>query len=178
MRRGERGHRALERMPLAVIAEDELAAWLAGPGGLAEPEARALAWYAERRVLPDLREADRVAREHTFRLRAPGGGIVTGAIDVLWRDAAGGWWVGDYKFTEADPASTAMHAAQLAIYALAAAAALGQTEVGGRLWYVDRDERRDLRWSAADLRELERALQEAFGRLPLHDVADPELQDL
>ena len=178
MRRGERGHRAVERMPLAITAEDELAAWLATGGGLAEPEARALAGYAQRRVLPDLRGADRVAREHPFRLRVPGGGIVTGAIDVLWRDAAGGWWVGDYKFAEADPASSARHATQLAIYALAAAAALGLEEVGGRLWYVDQDERRDLSWSAGDLRAIERSLEEAFDRLPLLSGADPELPDL
>ena len=91
---------------------------------------------------------------------------------------AGGWWVGDYKFAEADPASTARHAAQLAIYALAAAAALGLEEVGGRLWYVDHDERRDLRWSADDLRALEGALESAFGRLPLLSGADPEVPDL
>jgi ATP-dependent helicase/nuclease subunit A len=178
MRRGELGHRALERMPLTVTAEGGLAAWFAGPGGLAEPEARSLASYAERRVLPDLRGADQVAREHPFRLRAPGGGVVTGAIDVLWRGASGGWWVGDYKFAEPDPASTERHAAQLAIYALAAAAALGLEEVCGRLWYVDHDERRDFRWSAADLRALEHALERAFDRLPLVTGAHPELQDL
>ena len=103
---------------------------------------------------------------------------MTGAIDVLWRDAAGGWWVGDYKFAEADPASASRHEAQLAIYALAAGAALGLEEIRGRLWYVDHDERRDLRWSAADLRALERALEGAFDRLPVVVGADPELQDL
>ena len=176
MRRGERGHRALERMPLALPSEAELARWLAGPGGLGEPDARALAGYAARRVLPDLGAATSVLREHPFRLRAPGGGIVTGSIDALWQDAAGGWWVGDYKFAEPDPASSARHEAQLAIYALAAGTALGIQEIGGRLWYVDHDQRRDLRWSAADLRALERALDDAFDRLPV--PAHPELQDL
>ncbi|HET6637916.1 MAG TPA: 3'-5' exonuclease, partial [Gemmatimonadota bacterium] len=170
MRRGERGHRALEHIPLAVTAV-QVAAWLAGPGALPEPEARGLAAYLERRVLPDLRAAISVAREHPFRLRAPGGGIVIGTIDVLWRDAAGGWWVGDYKFGEADPDSAARHEAQLAIYALAASIVLGLEEIGGRLWYVDQDERRELRWSAADLRTLESELDAAFARLP-HAAAD------
>jgi hypothetical protein len=171
MRRGERGHRALERMPLTIASEDRLATWLAGSGGLAEPEARALAGYAERCVLPDLRGAISVAREHPFRLRVPGGGIVTGTIDVLWQDEAGRWWVGDYKFAEADPGSAARHEAQLAIYALAASAALGLDEIGGRLWYVDRDDRHDLRWSAPDLRALESELEAAFARLP-HAAAE------
>jgi ATP-dependent helicase/nuclease subunit A len=166
MRRGELGHRALERMPLSVSSEAGLATWLAGPGGMADAEARALARYAAKRVLPDLRGAGPVAREHPFRLRVPGGGVVTGTIDVLWRDAAGGWWVGDYKFAEPDPESSGRHEAQLAIYALAASAALGLDEIGGRLWYVDRDARQDLRWSVADLRALESRIDEAFALAP------------
>jgi ATP-dependent exoDNAse (exonuclease V) beta subunit len=163
--RGARGHAALERLPLAPLPAD-LAAWLTGPGSLPADEARLLADYARRRVLGDLASAAEVHREHPFRLKLPAGGIVVGLIDVLWRDAAGGWWVGDYKFAEADPGSAARHEAQLAIYALAASAALGLDEIGGRLWYVDRDERVDLRWSAADLRALETRLDGAFARLP------------
>ena len=165
MRRGERGHQALERMPLAPGGHGALADWLVGTGGMDAGEAAALSAYAERFVLPELRAATEVAREHPFRLRLPGGGVVVGLIDVLWRDAAGGWWVGDYKFAEADPSAAARHEAQLAVYALAAAAVLGLDGIGGRLWYVDRGERRDLRWSAADLRALEAELDQAFDRL-------------
>jgi len=167
LRRGDLGHRALERMPLSKPGELDVAAWLAGPGGLSNAEAQALAPYVEREVLPTLASAPTVAREHPFRLHAPGGGIVTGAIDVLWRSPDGGWWVGDYKFAEADPASAERHEAQLAIYALAAAAALGLDEVRGRLWYVDEGGGRELRWVAADLAETERRVDDAFERLPV-----------
>jgi ATP-dependent helicase/nuclease subunit A len=161
LERGARGHAAMERLPLDPLPDD-VAAWLAAKGALAAEEAGALADYARRMVLGDLASAAEVRREHPFRLRLPAGGVVVGLIDVLWRDAAGGWWVGDYKFAEADPGSAARHEAQLAIYALAASAALGLDEIGGRLWYVDRDERRDLRWTAADLRALESRLDEAM----------------
>ena len=103
--------------------------------------------------------------------------MVVGVIDALWRDAAGGWWVGDYKFAEADPAAAARHEAQLAVYALAACATLGVDGIGGRLWYVDRNERRDLRWSAADLRALESDLDHAFARLPDIAAAADALDD-
>jgi len=171
--RGSRGHRALERIPLGRAPAPDLAGWLAGPGGLAEAEARALAPFVEREILPVLSAAATVAREHPFRLRAPGGGIVTGAIDVLWRDTDGGWWVGDYKFTEPEPDSDARHEAQLAVYALAAAAALGIDEVRGRLWYVDEGSGRDLRWDAAALAETERRVGEAFASLPAEPAEDP-----
>jgi hypothetical protein len=165
LERGARGHAALERLPLDPLPAD-VAAWLTVQGPLPAGEARALADYGGREVFGDLASAAEVYREHPFRLRLPAGGVVVGLIDVLWREAAGGWWVGDYKFAEADPASAARHESQLAIYALAACAALGLEEIGGRLWYVDRDERRDLRWSAADLRALEAELDRAFARLP------------
>ncbi|HET6362410.1 MAG TPA: PD-(D/E)XK nuclease family protein, partial [Gemmatimonadota bacterium] len=158
-------HSALERLPLDPLPAD-VAGWLAAHGSLPADEARALADYARREVLGDLASAAEVHREHPFRLRLPAGGVVVGLIDVLWRDAAGRWWVGDYKFAEADPGSAARHEAQLAIYALAASAALGLDEIGGRLWYVDREARRDFRWSAADLRGLEAELDRAFTRLP------------
>jgi ATP-dependent exoDNAse (exonuclease V) beta subunit len=153
-------------------------AWLAGPGSLPVDEAHALADYAGRQVLRDLGSAAEIAREHPFRLRLPGGGVVVGLIDVLWRDRAGRWWVGDYKFAEADPASAARHEAQLAIYALAASAALGLEQIGGRLWYVDRDERRDLHWSAADLRAIESELDRAFAGLPHGAATDAETDEL
>jgi ATP-dependent helicase/nuclease subunit A len=167
--RGARGHAALERIPLAPVPHD-VAAWLAGPGGLPADEAKSLAGYAARRVLDVLGGAAEVARERPFRLRLPGGGIVVGTIDALWRDA-GGWWVGDYKFAAADDESSDRHEAQLAIYALAAASAIGVDEIGGRLWYVDQDESRELRWSSADLSALEASLDEAFSRL---GPSDPE----
>jgi ATP-dependent helicase/nuclease subunit A len=163
LRRGELGHRALERFPLS--RPEDVAAWLAGPGGLSDAEARTLAAYVDQEVLPRLASASTVVREHSFRLHVQGGGIVTGAIDVLWRTAGGDWWVGDYKFAEADPASGARHEAQLAIYALAAAAALGLEEVNGRLWYLDEGGSRELRWGAADLADTEGRIDEAFQRL-------------
>jgi hypothetical protein len=177
LRRGERGHRALERMPLSPPGEHDLATWLAGPGGLDRAEALALTPYVEREILPALGSASTVAREHPFRLHAPNGGIVTGAIDVLWQDPAGAWWVGDYKFAEADPASGERHAAQLAIYALAAATVLGLEEVRGRLWYVDEGRGRDLHWDAAALAAIERRLEDAFTRLPMEPVETPYLED-
>jgi ATP-dependent exoDNAse (exonuclease V) beta subunit len=172
LERGARGHAALERIPLAPVPDD-VGAWLTGPGGLPVAEASALAAYASRHVLGVLGGADEVARERPFRLRLPGGGIVVGTIDALWRDA-GGWWVGDYKFAVADGESTARHEAQLAIYALAAASILGLDEIGGRLWYVDQDETRELRWRGADLPALEAALDEAFASLGPSDP-EPEL---
>jgi hypothetical protein len=86
--------------------------------------------------------------------------------------------VGDYKFAEADPASAARHEAQLAIYALAACAALGLDEIGGRLWYVDRNERRDLTWTAAELRALESELDSTFARLPRVAAAADATDDM
>lgn len=165
LRRGDRGHRALERIPLRPPVPN-VAAWLSGRGGLDADEARALAPYLEREILPALGVATRVAREHRFRLHAPGGGVVTGSIDALWRDANGAWWVGDYKFTEADPEADARHEAQLAVYALAAAVALGIDVVQGRLWYVDEGGSRDLRWDSAALAEIERRVDLAFASLP------------
>jgi hypothetical protein len=91
--------------------------------------------------------------------------VVVGAIDALWRDREGSWWVGDYKFAGEDPETGARHDAQLSIYALAASAAIGIEEVRGRLWYVDAGVVRDLRWQVADLRSLESALDAAFGRI-------------
>jgi ATP-dependent exoDNAse (exonuclease V) beta subunit len=164
LERGARGHAALERIPLAPVPPD-VAAWLAEPGGLPAPEAAALAGYWEREVRPALERAALIEREQPFRLRLPGGGVVVGTIDALWRDEAGGWWVGDYKFTGADGESAARHEAQLAIYALAASAVLGLDEISGRLWYVDRGDRVELRWTAPDLRALESELDTAFGRL-------------
>ncbi|HET9332747.1 MAG TPA: UvrD-helicase domain-containing protein [Gemmatimonadota bacterium] len=164
LERGARGHAALERIPLAPVPAD-VAAWLAGPGGLPASEAAGLAAYWEREVRPQLEPAAEVERERPFRLRLPGGGVVVGTIDALWREEAGGWRVGDYKFTGADGESDARHEAQLAIYALAASAVLGLDEIGGLLWYVDRGARAELRWSAADLRALESELDAAFGRL-------------
>lgn len=177
LRRGERGHRALERMPLPTPADRDLATWFEGPGGLSREEAGALASYVNGEVLPALGSASTVAREHRFRLHAPAGGIVTGAIDVLWRHSAGGWWVGDYKFAEADPTSGERHEAQLAIYALAAAATLGAEEIRGRLWYVDDGGHRDLRWDAAALLEIERRLDDAFTRLPALPAETQFLED-
>ncbi|MGH7566416.1 MAG: PD-(D/E)XK nuclease family protein, partial [Gemmatimonadota bacterium] len=110
--------------------------------------------------------ARELARERPFRLWLPGGGVVVGAIDALWRDPDGAWWVGDYKFAGAEGDAGARHEAQLAVYALAAAAALGLEEVCGRLWYVDEGGSRELRWGAADLAEIERRIDEAFERLP------------
>jgi ATP-dependent helicase/nuclease subunit A len=162
--RGVRGHAALERLPLDPPPPD-LAAWLAGPGALAPAEARALAAYAGREIVPALGAAEELARERPFRLSLPGGGVVVGAIDALWRDREGSWWVGDYKFAGEDPETGARHDAQLSIYALAASAAIGIEEVRGRLWYVDAGVVRDLRWQVADLRSLESALDAAFGRI-------------
>ena len=176
LRRGDRGHRALERIPLQPPAPD-VAAWLAGRGRLDEAEARALAPYVEREILPALGAATTVAREHRFRLRAPGGGVVTGSIDALWRDADGSWWVGDYKFTEADPEADARHEAQLAVYALAAAVALGIDVVRGRLWYVDAGGSRDLHWDAAALAEVERRVDLAIASLPAESADDTPFKE-
>ena len=164
LERGARGHGALERIPLAPVPAD-VAAWLAGPGGLPAAEAASLAGYWAGEIGPVLEPAAEVERELPFRLRLPGGGVVVGTIDALWRDMADGWRVGDYKFTGADGESAARHEAQLAIYALAACAVLGLDEIGGLLWYVDRGARTELRWTAADLRALESELDAAFARL-------------
>jgi hypothetical protein len=162
--RGIRGHAALERVPLDPPPSD-LLAWFTGPGGLPPAEARALAAYAGREILPALGAAGELARERPFRLLLPGGGVVVGAIDALWRDPEGSWWVGDYKFAGEDREAGARHDAQLSIYALAASAALGVEEVRGRLWYVDAGVVRDLRWQDADLRSLESALDAGFTRM-------------
>jgi ATP-dependent helicase/nuclease subunit A len=162
--RGVRGHAALERLPLDPPPPD-LAAWLAGAGALPAAEARALASYAVREILPALGAAQELGRERPFRLRLPGGGVVVGAIDALWRHRDGSWWVGDYKFAGEDREAGARHDAQLSIYALAASAALGIEEVRGRLWYVDAGVVRDLRWRGAELRSLESALDAAFARI-------------
>lgn len=164
LRRGARGHEALERMPLAA-GDGGPAAWLAGPGGLPPDEAAALGRYAAGEILPRLAGAAEVAREEPFRLHLPGGGVVAGTIDALWRDPDGAWWVGDYKFAEPGPVSDARHEAQLAVYALAAAADLGIDEVRGVLWYVDGDDARTFRWIADDLARIEDDLDAVFARL-------------
>jgi len=94
---------------------------------------------------------------------------VVGAIDVLWQDSAGEWWVGDYKFAEAEPDSGERHHAQLSIYALAVAAALGVEGVRGKLWYIDEGGGGDLAWDRAGLVEIERRVVDAFARLGPHD---------
>ncbi len=160
-RRGARGHAALEHAPLDD-GEEALAKWLDGPGGLPPDEARGLAAFVARHVAPRLAGAAELAREHPFRLRLPGAGTVTGTIDAVWRNADGEWWVGDYKFAEHEPRDAERHAAQLAIYALATAAALGLERIRGCLWYVDERRVEEAAWTVAELTGLEARLADAL----------------
>lgn len=161
LRRGLRGHAALERIPLAPPAGFGTTAWLRD-AGLPPEEAEPLAAFVDGTLRPALSGATAVHRERPFRLALPGGAAIVGAIDALWRDEAGGWHVGDYKFAEPDPASEGRHETQLAIYALAAAAALGLDEIGGVVWYVDEGRGHQLIWTAEDLARLEARLDRAI----------------
>ncbi|HUP21096.1 MAG TPA: PD-(D/E)XK nuclease family protein, partial [Gemmatimonadota bacterium] len=168
--RGRRGHAALERLPLGP-GGPALRDWLAGPAAVPDDEVEPLAEFIERAVLPALGGATRVERELPFRLRLPGGGIVSGAIDCLWRDGEGRWHVWDYKFTDPGGAMEESHARQLGVYALAAAAALGLDEVHGALWYVGTGSARSFAWDREALAGLEAELDADFARI---GEIDPE----
>jgi len=160
LRRGQRGHAALERLPLDVPDGFDTAAWLRDRG-LPAGEVRPLAAFVDGTLRPALVGARVVHRERPFRLALPGGAVVAGAIDVLWRAADGRWRVGDYKFAEPDPGAEGRHRIQLGIYALAVAAALGEKEIGGVVWYVDGPGGDELAWSCDDLAALEARLDRA-----------------
>ncbi|MDX1660523.1 MAG: UvrD-helicase domain-containing protein [Gemmatimonadota bacterium] len=172
LRRGDAGHRALERLPLDPPEGFDLERWLSrrevDPRDVAP-----LAALVRRVVWPRLADASAVHRERPFRLRLPGGGVVSGAIDCLWADPAGRWHVWDWKFAGQDPTHERRHETQLAIYALAAATALDLDRVRGCLWYVPDGSARERSWSRSDLRDFEREAIDAFGRL----TADPHSLD-
>lgn len=175
LRRGTAGHAALERLPLVPPTDFDLPDWLARVG--VDPrDAEPLAAFVRRVVWPRLGDGATIHRERPFRLRLPGGGIVSGAIDCLWADADGRWHVWDWKFAGEDPAHERRHDAQLAIYALAAATALDLDEVRGCLWYVSSGSARQRSWSRASLADLERELAEAFDRLSA-DAPSPDQED-
>lgn len=177
LRRGRIGHRALERLPLGPGPDFELRDWLGEATVGADIDVEGFAEFVEQTVWPGLERARETLREHPFRLRLPpgadgdpDGGVVVGAIDCLWRDADGHWHVWDYKFAADEAGRSAVHEAQLGIYALAAAAALDLDEVAGALFYVEDGGLREFAWSAARLADLERRLAVAF---PAHDVSAP-----
>ena len=169
LRRGRVGHAALERLPLDPTPGFELEAWLETAVGVDASGIEALAGFVERIVRPALEGADEVLREHPFRLRLPPvegepasrAGVVVGAIDCVWRDREGEWRVWDYKFAAEDGRSD-VHEAQLAVYALAAATALGLERIRGALLYVEDGAVRERTWDASALAALEARLAEAF----------------
>jgi ATP-dependent helicase/nuclease subunit A len=162
MRRGDRAHRALERLPLSPPEGFDLRSWLSDAGVEAE-DLETVAGFVEREAWTRLGEAVEVHREVPFRLHLPDpGGIVVGAIDLLWRDTSGDWWVWDYKLVS-DDGPSAQHEAQLEIYALAAATALGIDRLRGALWYLGRGSS-ELRWDRAALLDARSRFANAFPR--------------
>lgn len=158
-RLGVVGHAALERFPLQRPVGFDLAGWLTAAIGMTPEDGHRLAGFIERDVAPELDRARRYFREHPFRLHLPDdGGIVVGTIDCLLEDAGGTWWVWDYKFGTGSPDLDATHAAQLSIYALAAAAAFGLAEIRGRLWHVADGTTRDFVWDGTALVQIEAEL--------------------
>jgi ATP-dependent helicase/nuclease subunit A len=153
--RGLIGHEALQRIPLDPPNEFDLNDWLSRVVGVDADEIPMLAEFIEDHVQPILGTAQQVDREHPFRLSLPHAGTVVGTIDCLWQDTDGEWWVWDYKFGGPNPDLDAFHDAQLAVYALATAAALDLERVNGRVWHVDGTEHRDLEWDRDALAELE-----------------------
>ncbi len=156
--RGLVGHEALQRVPLDPPSSFKLERWLSGVVGPDADEISSLASFIKDHVQPTLGTAQRVEREHAFRLRLPDAGTVVGMIDCLWQDTDGAWRVWDYKFGGPNPDLEAFHDAQLAVYALAAAAALDLERVSGRVWHVDGTEHRDLEWDRDALAALERQI--------------------
>jgi ATP-dependent helicase/nuclease subunit A len=153
--RGLVGHEALQRVPLDPPAEFDLKGWLNRVVGVDADDIPTLAGFIEDHVQPVLGTAQQVEREHSFRLRLPDAGTVVGMIDCLWQNGGGEWWVWDYKFGGPNPDLDGFHDAQLAVYALAAAAALDIDGIKGRVWHVDGSEHRDLEWDRNALAELE-----------------------
>lgn len=168
LRRGNAAHAALERLPLHPRPGFDLRRYLER-SDVDGSDLAPLTRLVERVVWPRLRGAREVWRERPFRLRLPGGGVVSGAIDCLWSDDSGRWRVWDWKVAGEDPRHEERHDAQLGIYALAAATALDLDEVTGCLWYVATGAARQRSWTRGDLDELEERLAEVFDRLP----ADP-----
>jgi ATP-dependent helicase/nuclease subunit A len=156
--RGLIGHEALQRVPLHPPSDFDLEGWLNRVVGVDADEIPTLAGFIEDHVQPTLGTAQKVDREHPFRLRLPDAGTVVGTIDCLWQGTDGEWWIWDYKFGGPNPDLDAFHDAQLAVYALAAAAALDLGRVSGRVWHVDGTEHRDLEWDRDALVELERRI--------------------
>jgi ATP-dependent helicase/nuclease subunit A len=156
--RGLVGHEALQRVPLDPPPDLDLGDWLSRVVGVDADEIPMLIGFIEHHVSSILKTAHEVEREHPFRLRLSDGSTVVGTIDCLWRDADGEWWVWDYKFGDPNPDLDAFHDAQLAVYALAAVAALDLERIKGRVWHVDGSEHRDLEWDRDALAELERRI--------------------
>jgi ATP-dependent exoDNAse (exonuclease V) beta subunit len=156
--RGLVGHEALQRVPLDPPSGFDLEDWLNRVVSVDADEIPMLLEFIEDHVQPTLGSAQQVEREHAFRLRLPDTGTVVGMIDCLWQDGNGKWWVWDYKFGGPNPDLGKFHDAQLAIYALAAAAAFDLERVSGRVWHVDETEHRDLEWDRDALAELERQI--------------------
>ncbi|MCK5439337.1 MAG: PD-(D/E)XK nuclease family protein, partial [Gemmatimonadetes bacterium] len=160
--RGLVGHEALQRVPLDLPNELDLGDWLSRVVGVDADEIPMLIRFIEDHASPILGTAQQVDREHPFRLHLPAAGTVVGTIDCLWRDADEEWWVWDYKFGDPDRALDAFHDAQLAVYALAAAAALDIERIKGRVWHVDGSEHRDLEWDRDALADLERRIADVL----------------
>lgn len=156
--RGLIGHEALQRVPLDPPAGFDLKDWLSRVIGVDDAEIPPLLEFIEDHVQPTLGSAQRLEREHSFRLRLPGAGTVVGTIDCLWQDGNGEWWVWDYKFGGPNADLDRFHDAQLAVYALATAVAFDLERVSGRVWHVDGTEHRDLEWDLGALAELERQI--------------------
>jgi ATP-dependent exoDNAse (exonuclease V) beta subunit len=172
MRRGARAHAALERLPLRPAAGFDVRARLAADGVDAE-DVESVAAFVEREGWPRLVAAREVHREYPFRLRLPApAGVVVGTIDCLLQDADGEWWVWDYKLVT-DESPEKRHQEQLAIYALAAAAALGLDRVRGALWYLQSGHAHEQSWDAAALADAEERLTLAFARTR-DSVDEPE----
>jgi ATP-dependent helicase/nuclease subunit A len=80
---------------------------------------------------------------------------VRGAIDLLYRDAEGGWWVLDYKSDRIDPgrieAAAQKYALQIQLYALAASRHTGQAPVGAVLYFLHAGVSYRMALSAGDL---------------------------
>jgi ATP-dependent exoDNAse (exonuclease V) beta subunit len=160
--RGLVGHESLQRVPLDPPTEFDLKGWLNRVVGVDADDIPTLAGFIEDHVQPVLGTAQQVEREHSFRLRLPDAGTVVGMIDCLWQNGGGQWWVWDYKFGGPNPDLDRFHDAQLAVYALAAAAALDLERVNGRVWHVDGSEHRDLEWDRDALAELERRIADVL----------------